>query len=69
MQIGFSNWDYEILKNWKLISIPNILSLTNTLKKDRLSVKWQPPNQGVIKLNFDGASRGNPGMSGIGVCL
>ena len=30
---------------------------------------WHPPDQGVIKLNFDGASHGNLGMSGIGVCL
>ena len=68
-QIGFSNWDNQILKDWKLIYIPNLLSLTNTFKKDRFNVKWHPPDQGVIKLNFDGASHGNPGLSGIGVCL
>ena len=28
--------------------------------------RWQRPTQGFIKLNFDGASKGNPGQAGIG---
>ena len=36
---------------------------------DRNKVKWLPPDHGVIKINFVGASQGNPGKSRIGVCL
>jgi hypothetical protein len=28
--------------------------------------KWEPPPQGFIKLNYDGASKGNPGQAGAG---
>jgi ribonuclease HI len=30
---------------------------------------WSPPPSGFIKLNFDGASRGNPGPAGFGAVL
>ena len=30
---------------------------------------WRPPTYGFWKLNFDGASRGNPGPSGFGACI
>ncbi|XP_057858719.2 uncharacterized protein LOC131067644 [Cryptomeria japonica] len=30
---------------------------------------WSPPNSGWIKLNFGGASRGNPGPLGIGYVI
>ncbi|XP_057827534.2 uncharacterized protein LOC131038938 [Cryptomeria japonica] len=30
-------------------------------------VKWEPPSKQWIKINFDGASKGNPGTSGVGV--
>ncbi|XP_057846629.2 uncharacterized protein LOC131056298 [Cryptomeria japonica] len=33
---------------------------------DRDSVAWMPPKPGWLKLNFNGASKGNPGASGIG---
>lgn len=32
-------------------------------KVDSNLVKWLPPMEGFIKLNFDGACRGNPGTS------
>ncbi|XP_059071125.1 uncharacterized protein LOC131864058 [Cryptomeria japonica] len=35
----------------------------------RKAAIWSPPNPGWIKLNFDGASRGNPGPSGIGYVI
>lgn len=28
--------------------------------------RWSPPPQGVLKINTDGSSRGNPGHAGIG---
>ncbi|GLJ42719.1 hypothetical protein SUGI_0885630 [Cryptomeria japonica] len=35
----------------------------------RKNVKWNPPPPGWKKLNFDGASRGNQGLSGFGVVV
>ena len=35
----------------------------------RDSIKWEPPDSSLVKLNFDGSSRGNPGESSIRVCL
>lgn len=35
----------------------------------RKECKWTPPPQDWIKLNFDGASRGNPGIAGLGFIL
>lgn len=32
----------------------------------RLNVKWESPEEGWSKINFDGASTGNPGQSSIG---
>ncbi|GLJ49320.1 hypothetical protein SUGI_1042530 [Cryptomeria japonica] len=36
---------------------------------DRSKCEWAPPPQGWFKLNFDGASRGNPGIVGIGCII
>ncbi|GLJ19309.1 hypothetical protein SUGI_0347620 [Cryptomeria japonica] len=36
---------------------------------DRKLTKWVPPRKGWAKLNFDGASRGNPGIAGIGCAI
>jgi ribonuclease HI len=38
----------------------------NKSKSDRSNCTWIPPEEGWVKLNFDGASRGNPGVAGIG---
>ncbi|XP_059064531.1 uncharacterized protein LOC131856679 [Cryptomeria japonica] len=35
----------------------------------RKTAIWSPPKPGWIKLNFDGASRGNPSPSGIGYVI
>ncbi|XP_060203027.1 uncharacterized protein LOC132631469 [Lycium barbarum] len=31
-----------------------------------IQVKWNPPNNGWVKINSDGCSKGNPGLSGSG---
>ena len=36
------------------------------LKVDRKTIRWKVPPKGWVKLNFDGANRGNPRISGIG---
>ncbi|GLJ29783.1 hypothetical protein SUGI_0588150 [Cryptomeria japonica] len=38
-------------------------------KQNKASVVWSPPKRGTIKVNFDGASRGNPGKSGYGAIM
>ncbi|XP_059073555.1 uncharacterized protein LOC131874279 [Cryptomeria japonica] len=37
-----------------------------TSLQPRASCRWHPPDEGWLKLNFDGASRGNLGQVGIG---
>ncbi|XP_057863873.1 uncharacterized protein LOC131071919 [Cryptomeria japonica] len=39
----------------------------NLQSKGNPTPEWTPPEKGWIKINFDGASRGNPGPSGVGV--
>ncbi|XP_059073499.1 uncharacterized protein LOC131874235 [Cryptomeria japonica] len=38
-------------------------------KQNRTSEVWIPPKTGNFKMNFDGASRGNPGKSGYGAII
>ncbi|XP_059067587.1 uncharacterized protein LOC131858375 [Cryptomeria japonica] len=58
----FSSWDDNIRCNWIGIKIPPSLGEKTSA---RANAKWSPPKQGWLKLNFDGASKGNPGASGI----
>ena len=65
---SFSEWDAEIKKRWPLLINPPLLyKKKNNIA--RLNCKWEPPPPGWIKLNFDGASRGNPGKAGIGCII
>ncbi|KAL6510623.1 hypothetical protein OROHE_021240 [Orobanche hederae] len=41
----------------------------NKKKKKVIVVRWFPPDPGVIKINTDGASKGNPGGSAVGGLL
>jgi ribonuclease HI len=38
-------------------------------RTDNIPTHWAPPPHGAFKLNFDGASRGNPGPAGFGAVL
>ena len=51
-----------ILDGWKI-------SNSSTSSLIRKNIGWRPLVNGYWKLNFDGASRGNPGPSGFGVCI
>lgn len=52
-----SRHDEQILKSLSLLIKPR--------KKSHMqSVKWNPPASGWLKLNVDGTSLGNPGLSG-----
>jgi len=35
-------------------------------KPSTVPIGWSRPPEGFLKLNFDGASRGNPSLAGIG---
>ena len=64
----FSDWDAEMKKHWPLLINPHFAyKKKNDLA--RASCKWEPPPPGWMKLNFDGASRGNPGKAGIGCII
>ncbi|KAL0417382.1 UNVERIFIED_CONTAM: putative ribonuclease H protein [Sesamum latifolium] len=59
---------YALFVNWK--GDPNIASnmgFQTCVKRTALmKVKWNKPDKGWIKINTDGASKGNPGTAGAG---
>lgn len=63
----FSSWDESIRKNWQGIKIPP--SFGQKKNNSRKDATWTPPKPSWLKLNFDGASRGNPSPSGIGYVI
>lgn len=65
---SFTTWDAELKKNWPQIINPPLYYNTKD-PMARKECKWTPPPQDWIKLNFDGASRGNPGIAGLGFIL
>jgi hypothetical protein len=62
--MGFSQRKEEIIfQNWKLESCYNQATRAQIPPWIRSRDKWRPPLEGFLKLNFDGASKGNPGPS------
>lgn len=65
---SFSHWDGRVTRVWRMLSVlpshGSILNKTNAISKRDFSCQ-KPPPQGHFKLNFDGASRGNPGLAGV----
>jgi len=56
-----------ILNNWGITALPASLMPNRTPSPDSASPdSWSPPREGFFKLNFDGASKGNPGCAGFG---
>ena len=66
-----TGWDILMSNRWFNLISPsyNFIISGPSVKTNRLKVHWIPPKKGFLKLNFDGCSRGNPGASGIGVCI
>ena len=64
-------WDSFIIQEWKslLILWGSGISNNQHSKIDRPVVQWLPPKSGIVKLNFDGVSRGNLGKSSLGACV
>jgi len=40
----------------------------NVVARSEILIRWQSPPTGWMSLNTDGASKGNPGKAGVGVC-
>ncbi|GLJ05557.1 hypothetical protein SUGI_0020220 [Cryptomeria japonica] len=63
----YTKWDMEMEQVWNLKqSSSHFQGVKSTEWK---KVKWTPPPPGWKKLNFDGTSRGNPGVSGFGAVV
>eukprot|EP00253_Pinus_taeda_P019464 PITA_19464 len=58
--------DLRILKRFQLEASSNQPTWGNRAQHSSQIHRWQHPPEGGLKLNFDGASRGNPGIAGIG---
>ena len=57
----------QILRNWGITSIPTFFGFQgNTSQTGHSPESWEPPPANMYKLNFDGASKGNPGPAGFG---
>ncbi|GLJ31134.1 hypothetical protein SUGI_0623800 [Cryptomeria japonica] len=54
-------------RHWNLTKISGYKLMDK--KQNRASVVWSSPKRGTIKVNFDGASRGNPGKPGYGAIM
>lgn len=57
-QAIWANWNLQIPQTLKNLGISHNSSTVTS--------KWTPPPPGTFKLNFDGASKGNPGRAGFG---
>eukprot|EP00253_Pinus_taeda_P031502 PITA_31502 len=58
--------EQNILNNWKL-ELPQEIASQSAMKgNNKENRKWMAPPANTYKLNFDGASKGNPGPAGYG---
>ncbi|XP_059076847.1 uncharacterized protein LOC131876081 [Cryptomeria japonica] len=67
----FTDWDCKIKPVLRNLLIQPIFGLGTSMDQTnpRVGVKWDMPGDGWSKVNFDGASAGNPGQSGVGCIL
>ncbi|XP_059078162.1 uncharacterized protein LOC131876716 [Cryptomeria japonica] len=65
---SFTNEDRDIQAKWPLIHCQPVNGSSGVDPNlSSKKVKWEPPSKRWIKINFDGASKGYPGISGAGV--
>ncbi|GLJ15802.1 hypothetical protein SUGI_0260510 [Cryptomeria japonica] len=57
-----------MMENWSLVT-PALMPMLSKKKGIRKHIRWKAPLEGWLKLNFDGACRGNPGVFGFGVVI
>ncbi|GLJ50297.1 hypothetical protein SUGI_1071520 [Cryptomeria japonica] len=66
MKHTFTKWDDDLMKSWLRLRMPKHFNkMDHQAQNRRLGVHWLCPPSGRVKLNFDGASHGNPGIYGI----
>lgn len=66
----FSVSDDAIRNKWNGLKIPPFIGDNEEgSTQKRKECKWKAPQRGWYKLNFDGSSRGNSGVAGIGCCI
>eukprot|EP00253_Pinus_taeda_P012127 PITA_12127 len=62
-----NNKEQAIWNNWQLqITTPTSAQGTSVTKRKNTLTNWTPPPKNTYLLNFDGASKGNPGITGYG---
>jgi len=55
-----------IMKNWQIHLTQGPHKQDHSESNTQKQVTWKPPPKHTFKLNFDGASKGNPGLAGFG---
>ncbi|XP_057837886.2 uncharacterized protein LOC131048059 [Cryptomeria japonica] len=67
----YTDWDWKLKLAFPNLTIPSLFDNGNPEipVNPRLNVKWEAPEPVWHKINFDSASAGNPGHSGIGRCI
>ncbi|GLJ53797.1 hypothetical protein SUGI_1148150 [Cryptomeria japonica] len=63
----FSTLDKAMEEEWNLEEVVGFISPCK--KVDKKDVVWKPPPTGWVKLNFDGASKGNLGRARFGALI
>lgn len=58
--------EQNIWANWNLHWNQELIIKGKTPAKSKTPEKWLPPSSHMFQLNFDGASKGNPGKAGFG---
>jgi len=58
--------EINIWENWQIKIQHNLKANKRQAEDKKEDNSWQPPPLGIIQLNFDGASKGNPGKAGYG---
>ncbi|XP_059066304.1 uncharacterized protein LOC131857628 [Cryptomeria japonica] len=67
----YTDWDWKIKLALPNLLIPLLFGKGTPVDQvnPRVGVKWEAPESGWSKVNFDGAFAGNPSQSGIGCIL
>jgi len=61
-----SQQEKAIWENWRIPINQQSITKKKTSVQNKEADKWTPPPNNMFQLNFDGASKGNPGKAGYG---
>ncbi|GLJ45809.1 hypothetical protein SUGI_0963950 [Cryptomeria japonica] len=64
---AYLKWDKDMESIWDLKECSPCIFIDK--RSRRQDVRWEVPPPGWMKLNFDGASKGNPGVAGYGAII